>query len=150
MSLFDSEEFEVCKRCKGTGTIYDEASGESRVCACQTPAAPAPTGDQLRDEGIERSYRAADEEWKRLAALALRRVARFREKFTTDAIWAILDREGVARPREPRAMAGVLMKAKAEGICVPTDDPRVNSTRPEHHSFPLRVWRSLVVEEDGA
>lgn len=146
MSLFDTEEFAVCPICAGIGYVYDEKVDATRPCSCQEPPR---SGDELRDEGIERAFKAADPEWKVMAASALRLVAVRREKFTTDAIWAILDRWEVERPREPRAMAGVLMRGKSEGWCMPTSDPHVPSKRPEHHSYPLRVWASLIVGEDA-
>jgi hypothetical protein len=37
MSLFDSEEFEVCPKCGGIGYVYDEKVDATRPCSCQRP-----------------------------------------------------------------------------------------------------------------
>jgi len=101
------------------------------------------TAEALRDEGIERAYAAALEEWKRAAVEAIAEVARRRPEFTTDAVWTILDRREVAPPREPRAIAGVLRAAEKAGVCEKTGR-RVNSVLPRGHSRPVMVYRSKV------
>ena len=35
MSLFDSEEFEVCQKCGGGGWVYDPKVDATRACSCQ-------------------------------------------------------------------------------------------------------------------
>jgi hypothetical protein len=42
MSLFDSEEFEVCQKCGGGGWVYDAKVDATRRCSCQ--AAEPTTG----------------------------------------------------------------------------------------------------------
>jgi hypothetical protein len=53
MSLFDSGEFEVCKRCKGIGEVFDEASGEMRRCPCQSLPSPHAPPFKVDHERLE-------------------------------------------------------------------------------------------------
>jgi hypothetical protein len=54
--------------------------------------------------------------------------------FTTDDVWA-----RVGKPPEPRAMGAAMTRARAMGICKPTDSWQ-QSARPECHARPVRVW----------
>ena len=75
-------------------------------------------------------------------------LARRRERFTTDDVWKTI--EGInpnISPREPRAMGAAMTKAHREGIIQPTAE-YVQSTRPQNHARPIRVWRSCTVEVD--
>jgi hypothetical protein len=101
------------------------------------------SGDELRDEGIERAYRAALEEWKVEARRAIDDVAHMRDHFTTDAVWTLLDRRGVEPPREPRAIAGVLRGAVRDGVISPTSELR-QSVIPRGHRRRVLVYLSCV------
>lgn len=103
-------------------------------------------GERRRDEALERVRQAALEAWLREAENAVRELAFGRPEFTTDAVWAYLDRHGTPLPHEKRAMGAVMRAAhKQDGLIEPTER-FVKSVRPEHHAGPVRVWRSLVYE----
>jgi hypothetical protein len=97
-------------------------------------------GEKRRDAAIERVDRNADDDWKAKAMDAVRQVCRMRDEFTTDAVWAILDREGVKPPREPRALGAVMRRASSAGLIERTDR-FVPTTRPQAHRKPTAVWR---------
>jgi hypothetical protein len=99
--------------------------------------------EELRDDGIARALRAADETWKRACTDAIVHVAERRDEFTTDAVWTILERREVGPPKEPRAIAGVVRAAVKAGVCEATGR-RVNSVLPRGHARPVMVYRSLL------
>lgn len=100
-------------------------------------------GAAERDAGIVAAAIGADPEWARAALHAVAWVAERRERFTTDAVWGVLERFQVYPPREPRAMGPVIKRAQAEGWIDPTDEFRP-SVRPVCHRQPIRVWRSSL------
>jgi hypothetical protein len=80
-------------------------------------------------------------DWIARGIEAVRAVASVVEDFTTDDVWAEIERPAGA---DPRAMGDVMRLAHKEGICEPTD--RVRPSRFESHGGrPLRVWRSLAL-----
>lgn len=86
--------------------------------------------------------------WRALARRAVEWVAIHRERFTTDAVWAVLDRV-VQRPPEPRAMGSVMRWAVSEGICKPTGEYTQSSRHTTaqgtvHHTGPVAVYQSRV------
>lgn len=95
------------------------------------------TGEQLRDEALERVEAAANDTWKTEALHVVRHLSAMGTSFTTDDVWSRLT--GVATP-EPRAMGPVMLAAQRAGYCYPTDRFR-KSRRPEHHAGPIRVWQ---------
>lgn len=100
------------------------------------------TGEQQRDDAIERVTDHADSAWLALAFDAVVGLAFDRESFTTDDVWHRLD--GVNPPHEPRAMGSVMKRAQREGVIEATKD-FIPTTRPQAHAAPVRVWRSLRV-----
>ena len=110
-----------------------------------TEADDAQLGIELRDAAIEQAYRAALEAWKEAARDAIREVARHRAHFTTDAVWTLLDHWDVERVREPRAIAGVLRAAVADGEIEATGELR-NSVLPRGHRRRVMVYRSRLYE----
>lgn len=104
--------------------------------------APPKTGDQLRDEAVERVDLAASEEWKAAAWDAVKSVSGRLAYFTTDDVWEAL-RESAVSTHENRAMGAVMTRARKAGLIFPTDEWR-KSNRPECHSNPKRVWRRTL------
>lgn len=92
--------------------------------------------------GEERAHAAATSDWKDAALHAVRRVCAKRQDFIVDDVWKVLDAWGLERPPEGRAMAGVLRKAHAEGLCEKTGQYRASS-QVQCHSNPRMVWRAL-------
>lgn len=97
-------------------------------------------GDEQPDAAIAEAEAHADERWFAQALAVVRVLAHRGEPFTTDDVWARLDRMGTST-HEPRAMGAVMRRAKTAGLCQPTDEYRP-SVRPEHHRGPVRVWVS--------
>lgn len=96
------------------------------------------------DEAIRRVADNAEPEWMDAARWAVFEIAGRRDEFTTDAVWALLERKGVAAPHEPRAMGAVMRWASKNACWIEATDRTSPSTRPEHHAYPNRVWRSLI------
>jgi len=97
-------------------------------------------GAALAIEGMERAV-AGSGEWKHFAIIAIERVARRQRYLTADDVWEELDRMGVARPREPRAMG--IMKSKAAGQFIKLCGMS-KTEMPSGHGHPFGRWESLV------
>lgn len=94
-----------------------------------------------RDEGMSRvEVRSAP--WRVVAWDALIAVARRTVVLSSEDVWRELDRMGVSRPIEPRAIGPVMMRAVREGVLTPLGYER--GTDPKHHRDILRVYRSTV------
>ena len=93
---------------------------------------------RARDVAIDRADEAADDLWKTSARSALRRACLSLDEFTTDDLWGSLE-----RPREPRAIAGVMRFGVSKGWCEATDRTR-RSADATCHARPKRIWRSLL------
>lgn len=94
-------------------------------------------------EAIDRAEGAADPHWLAAAYAALGKVCAMRnagDDLTTDAIWHVLDLDGVPAPREPRAIAAVMRRAAKCGLIEKTNRVKV-SVRTENHGRPVSVWR---------
>lgn len=96
-----------------------------------------------KQEAMARVDDHADPEWKEAAFAAVERVARARETFTPDDIWV-----EVPKPREPRALGPVMLRARRAGICAPTGR-HVKSRIPSQHQNPITEYRSLVHAAEG-
>jgi len=72
-----------------------------------------------KDEAIQRVGANADQEWRRRALDAVRRLAEIGRPFTADDVW---DRVGA--PHEPRALGAVMQDAKRRRIAFPTSEYR--------------------------
>lgn len=101
-------------------------------------------GELAREEAIQRAADAADPTWMDAARWAYYDVASRREEFTSDAVWALLEKRGVPMPKEPRAMGAVTRWASNSGWIEDTGK-RVLSGRPENHRREIKVWRSKIV-----
>lgn len=97
-------------------------------------------GLELRDEAMER---VDNPPWRAFADRALLSVARTYGVVTSDAVWEELDRMGVPRPAEGRAMGPVMAAAVKAGTLVPTGYER--GTNPRHHADIQRVYRSRLL-----
>jgi hypothetical protein len=90
-----------------------------------------------RDEAIARVGANADQLWASRAAAAVRNAARW-GTFTTDDVWATLEREGVTT-HEPRALGAVMKQLERDGTIRPTGQ-WVQTRRASAHARPIRVW----------
>lgn len=98
-------------------------------------------GDELRDLGIARADDTADDEFKRLAAIAIYEVAWANQFFTSDAVWPLLP-----PTKERRALGAIMVRAISKGICRSTGR-YVKSDRPEAHRNPKAEYESLVFQQ---
>ena len=97
-------------------------------------------GRQLRDEAIG-NVALSHEEWLPMAKHGLWRAIKAAGpggEITTDEVW----RQGVPSPPEPRALGPVMMAAAKAGYIERTDRTR-QTTRPEAHASPKRIWKVL-------
>jgi hypothetical protein len=104
---------------------------------------------ERREQGMEDADRAAREAWKAAADAAILTTAQAVPEFTTDRIWWELDRQGYARPREPRALGPRMAVAERAGVIARTERTR-RSIRASAHRNPKRIWRSLINPEETA
>lgn len=101
----------------------------------------AATGRQLRDAAIAQVDANADPSWKDWALDAVQRCCEEGRPFTTDEVWLELSgTESQVSTHERRAMGAVMQRAAKLGLIEPLDEWR-QSTRPECHANPKRVWR---------
>lgn len=102
------------------------------------------TGDELRDEGIAKAMKNADEKWKqaaRDAVLVVVRSLKSGDTFTTDAVHQVLD-WSEAETHDTRALGGILRSLSNEGVIQATGQYQ-KTMRPIAHSRPLMVWKVL-------
>lgn len=119
------------------GPLFDQAEEEE------------PTGEQLRDEGMAKTDGKASARWKELAHEAVVLVSGILPDFTTDDVWAALEKSGrdvIEEERNPSAMGPVMRRAAFAGIIIKTGATRP-STRATRHVAELRVWRKTTPEE---
>lgn len=99
----------------------------------------AEAGATAREEAIERvATPIPAQEWIAHAVGVIARLARTRDRFTTDDVWMAVE----YRPPEPRAMGAAMRQAKALGLVVAMNE-YVLSKRPCCHRRPVRVWRAV-------
>lgn len=111
-----------------------------RYCAlCRRAGVTA--GEARRDEALTRVEANADASWKRHVMRIIHDLAVERRSFTTDDVWARVDPG--AGTHEPRAMGAMMRQAAKAGLVRPTDS-YVESSRPECHARPVRVWESTT------
>jgi len=84
----------------------------------------------------------ADPPWQSFAVIAVETVACAQGRVTSDDVWAELDRMGIPRPPEGRAMGPVMTWAVRSGLLTP--EGYTQGTNPRHHADVMRVYRSLV------
>ena len=99
--------------------------------------------DILKADALERVETNANAEWLIAAYEAVRHVARTRREFTSAEVLAILDATEITT-HDKRALGPVMLKAKRLGLATPTGVFRTNTTNPNHHGNPDRVWRSEI------
>lgn len=93
----------------------------------------------VTDEAIERGYSAIDDAWKEAAYNAAVSVARQKQFFIGDDIWAT----GLYKPKEARVLGGVMRRVAADGVCRKTGR-MVKSDSPKSHSTYTTEWESLI------
>lgn len=105
-------------------------------------------GRRQRDSAMDRVDTNAADDWKRQADDAIFSAATYASRrperaFTTDLVWYMLKQHEAITPHEPRALGPRMDAAAARGWIERTEETR-NSSRPECHSRPVRLWRSKL------
>lgn len=104
----------------------------------------AETSSLARDAALAQVEAAASHRWKAEALDAIRYVAERRERFTTDAVWYVLEQiRKIEGPSEPRALGSVMRRAVSMGFCRATSEVQ-KSVRVDCHRRPLAVWESRL------
>jgi len=96
-------------------------------------------GEYLKAKGMHDAESGADPAWRVRAARAIIKVAKEKELFTADDVWAT----GLDRPREPRALGPEMASAHGAGIIEPTMTFKLTAQASRHRA-PVRMWRSLL------
>lgn len=110
-------------------------------------ARPVETPQEARDNAMRQVDMGAALEWKRAAAVALRAVARRQATLTSgDVVAHLAEHYPNVQTPEPRAMGPVVRRAQTEGLIAPTGQ-FVNSQNRHDHNRPMRVWRSLICQQ---
>lgn len=97
---------------------------------------------QARDEALDRVSTPSSAPWRSLAFDALLGVACNQPTVVSDDVWDELDRLGIPRPEEGRAMGPVMLRGIREGIIAP--EGFQTGRNPRHHGDLMRTYRSLV------
>ena len=101
--------------------------------------------ERVRDDAIARAERHALQEWKDTTMDIIKVLAIAYPTFTTDDVWLELNRTPHVGTHEPRALGSMIRAAYKLGWIVPTQEYE-NSTRPECHARPVKVWRSRLYQ----
>lgn len=109
---------------------------------------PAPSGEQLRDDGMQRAVIHADEIDDSWSAKALRYVmdyAKSHPMITCEAVRAIAERDGLPVPPDRRAWGSVMTMAQKQKAI--EWDSYTRAVDPKVHKNPVSLWRSLVAKQ---
>lgn len=96
-----------------------------------------------RDAAIDRVSESVSHAFKVGTLATVEALALARDEFTTDAVWALNEKQGVPLPHDPRAL-GAVMRYAAQAEWIAPTERTVQSGRPENHRRPIRVWRSRI------
>jgi hypothetical protein len=109
---------------------------------CRGLSLPMGEGASRAPRERTETVRRADALWMTEAMQALGLLAYTHAVFTSDELWAELEKPPKKLPRESRMIGNAFTRARAAGVIEPTHDHRP-SGRKENHGRPVRVWRSL-------
>lgn len=105
---------------------------------------PEDANEIIKEGAIEGARRGADQDWLLTAMRGVRVIARRKQYFTADDVWAWL-RPLEVKTHDNRAMGAVLQSSRRDLVIEPTNEWRI-SERSVCHRRPLRVWKSLRYE----
>ncbi len=97
------------------------------------------SASEAKHDALRRVGAHADPVWLFRAEQIVRFLARAYPEFTSDDVWARLDREGVQVPHEPRALGAVMHSLAKQGVIRKTGEYRP-SKRTSLHASPRAVW----------
>ena len=110
------------------------------------PADHAPTVAMAIAQGMTAAEDGASLRWLALARDCVALFAAVLPQFTTDDVWAALERSGrdiIESERNPSAIGVVMQAAKKSGTIRKVEGVTVTSTRPSRHGQLLRVWTAV-------
>lgn len=126
------------------GPLFDRDAPGAYVAKSAPPKAPIPASRGL-SEGRARAARHLgrmdrEQPWVLLAESVIERVAGGAQEFTSDDVWAELERIG-AKPAadQRRSMGAAFKRLQARGAIRATDRVRL-SVRADCHGRGVRVW----------
>jgi hypothetical protein len=100
--------------------------------------------DALKRDGMDRAEEHANSHWWQCMLESAQAVAERKPFFTTDDVVALRRvRHPNATTHEARAIGPLMRQAAKLGYCEQTQD-WVESTQPQCHRRPMRVWYSLI------
>ena len=102
------------------------------------------TADEAATAGMEQSYRNSSTEYKRAARERLTYLIQSYDKFTSDDIINDLNRIGIVGNHA--ALGAMIKGAERAGLITATGEYK-ESSRPERHRAPIRVWKSNIVKD---
>lgn len=100
--------------------------------------------EKERDEAIARVEKHANQRWMLAAYNAVKWCAVHHRQFTTNEVWARLQRSPETT-HEARALGPVMANAARNGLIRNSGQYR-RSQIPRQHGRPVPVWRSLIDE----
>lgn len=107
--------------------------------------------EQALNLAVEKVEHHPTQPWFDYAMQAVKLIATNREEFTTDPVWAVLERwrwtDEIDQTNETRAMGAVMRKAAQLGWCEATNRTE-KSKRPACHGRPVRIWKSSIFASD--
>lgn len=92
-------------------------------------------GTRRKDAGMSRAAAGAGTPWQALAEVAVLQVAREKDEFTSDDIWAT----GLPKPPEPRAL-GAVMNRLARAHLIMKTGRYVKTSQASRNNAPIAVW----------
>lgn len=110
----------------------------------QISLAEAETPDEAAIAGMESSYRNSTSEYKAAAKARLTHLIQNYNKFTSDDIINDLNRIGIVGNHA--ALGAMIKGAERAGLITSTGEYK-ESSRPERHRAPIRVWKSNIVKD---
>ena len=132
----------ACDHCRRAWRIvHDEATGFDWQPL--TPPQPdmfdEPRAQLHRDVALDTVTSCADPVWLDRAFEAVQRVALAQPTFSTEHVW----KSGLDKPREPRAMGPVMIRALKAGICRKLGYNH-GSGMVTRHAAPVMLYESLL------
>jgi hypothetical protein len=99
--------------------------------------------NRVTEEGIEKGFDNANEEWRAMALNCLYNLCLARETFTVNELRDIVKRSPL-KTHDNRAMGGVMATGKKEGWLTPTGQtiPSVVG-----HKVHIQIWKSLLYKK---
>jgi len=98
---------------------------------------------RLRDDGCARVEENASDFFKHMAMEAIQKLAKARPQLTSDDVWAVLEKQGVPSPHEPRVMGALFRTAASYGWIKDTETFR-KSARKASHRRHIQIWDSKL------